>query len=176
MLNAIPVSLVPHDPAWADRAQALADQLRVLGDCLLEVHHIGSTSVPGMVAKPIIVLLPVVTDLAAFDGRMDRVEALGYDYYGEYGIPDRRFFALQGNGTRLVHLHFFEQGSDQIAHNLAFRDYMRAHPDVAVAYGIEKQRARVLFPEDSHAYTREKADFIVRTAVDAHAWYASQQA
>lgn len=175
MLNAIPVSLVEHDPAWAGQAAALADQLRgAAGDRILAIHHIGSTSVPGMVAKPIIDLLVVVDDLAAFDSCRDRIMALGYEYYGEYGIPGRRFFALHGNGTRLVHVHFFEQGSDQIAHNLAFRDYMRAHPDIAAAYTAEKYRARALHPHDSHAYTREKADFIVRTAVDAHAWYAAR--
>lgn len=177
MLNAIPVSLVDHDPAWAARAADLAGQLRgAVGDILLAVHHIGSTSVPGMVAKPIIDLLPVVEDLAALDSRRDRVTALGYDFYGEYGVPGRRFFALHANGTRLVHLHFFEQGSDQIGHNIAFRDYMRAHPQVAAAYVAEKYRARALHPDDSHAYTREKAAFIVRTAVDAHAWYAAQPA
>lgn len=175
MLNAIPVALVDHDPAWAGRAAMLSQQLRVVGDCLMTVHHIGSTSVPGMIAKPIIDLLPVVTDLAVFDARMDHILALGYEYYGEYGLPGRRFFALHGNGTRLVHLHFFQQGSDQIDHNVAFRDYMRSHPDVAAAYGVEKRRARALHPYDSHAYTREKADFIVRTSVDAHAWFAAQR-
>lgn len=175
MLNAIPVSLVDHDPAWAARAAVLSEQLRVVGDILVDVHHIGSTSVPGMVAKPIIDLLPVVSDLAVLDQRLDRVVGLGYEFHGEYGIPGRRFFALHADGTRLVHVHFFEQGSDQIDHNLAFRDYMRSHPDVAAAYGAEKRRARALHPNDSHAYTREKGDFIVRTSVDAHAWYAAQK-
>lgn len=174
MLNAIPVSLVDHDPGWNDRSKALADQLSVVGDCLIEVHHIGSTSVPGMVAKPIIDLLPVVSSLAIFDTRIDRVTGLGYEYHGEYGIPGRRFFAMHANGTRSIHLHFFEQGSDQISHNLAFRDYMRSHPDIAAAYGVEKRRARDLHPHDSHAYTKEKADFIVRASRDAHAWYAAQ--
>lgn len=174
MLSAIPVTLVEHDPAWAARAAALSAQLQVVGDILRTVHHIGSTSVPGMLAKPIIDLLPVVSDLALLDTRLDDVAALGYEYHGEYGIPGRRFFAKHVGDTRTVHIHFFEEGSDQIAHNLAFRDYMRAHPDVAAAYGAEKRRARALFPNDSHGYTREKGDFIVRTSRDAHAWYATQ--
>lgn len=174
MLNAIPVTLVDHDPAWAAQAAALSAELRVVGDILLAVHHIGSTSVPGMVAKPIIDLLPVVSDLSILDERLDRVTALGYEFHGEYGIPGRRFFAKHVGDTRTVHIHFFEQGSDQIDHNLAFRDYMRTHPDVAAAYGVEKRRARALFPEDSHGYTKEKAAFIVRTSADAHDWYAAQ--
>jgi GrpB-like predicted nucleotidyltransferase (UPF0157 family) len=174
MLDAIPVTLVEHDPGWAARAAALAAELQVVGDILLTVHHIGSTSVPGMIAKPIIDLLPVISDLAVLDTRLDRVSALGYVYHGEYGIPGRRFFAKHVGNTRTVHIHFFEQSSDQIAHNLAFRDYMRAHPDIAAAYGAEKRRAQSLFPNDSHGYTKEKAEFIVRTSRDAHAWYAAQ--
>lgn len=176
MLNAIAVSLVDHDPSWIGLAAAHADQLRVLGDLLLDVHHIGSTAIPGLMAKPIIDLLPVVTSLAALDRQMWRIEALGYECHGEYGIPGRRFCALPGVDTRLVHLHFFETGSDQIRHNIAFRDYIRAHPDVAQAYAREKCRARDLHAGNSHGYTAEKSAWVRATAADAHAWFANQPA
>ncbi|MFZ4689110.1 MAG: GrpB family protein [Polymorphobacter sp.] len=176
MLNAIAVSLVDHNPAWAGIAESLADELAMLRPNLLAVHHIGSTAVPGLKAKPIIDLLPVVASLAVLDGQQSRIEALGYVFYGEYGIPGRRFYALPRDETRLVHLHFFESGSDQIWHNLAFRDYLRAHPAVAAAYAAEKQRARDLHPDNSHGYTAEKARWVQATSIDAHAWFAHQPA
>ncbi|MFZ4109630.1 MAG: GrpB family protein [Polymorphobacter sp.] len=174
MLDAISVSLVEHDSRWAGVAAAYAEKLGVLGDLVLSVHHIGSTSVPGLLAKPIIDLLPVVSSIAALDDQLWKIEALGYRLYGEYGLPGRRFCALPGENTRLVHLHFFEQGSDQIFHNLAFRDYMRSHPDAALAYATEKRRARALHPENSHGYTAEKAAFVQATSQLAHAWFAEQ--
>jgi GrpB-like predicted nucleotidyltransferase (UPF0157 family) len=174
MLDAIPVSLVDHDPGWAGVAAAHAAKLSVLGDLVLAIHHIGSTSVPGLVAKPIIDLLPVVSSIAALDEQLWKVEALGYRLYGEYGLPGRRFCALHGENTRLVHLHFFEQGSDQIFHNLAFRDYIRSHPEAAAAYVAEKQRARALHPDNSHGYTAEKGAFVQDMSKRAHAWFADQ--
>lgn len=171
MLNAIPVSLVEHDSGWAGLAAHHAAQLSVLGDNLVTVHHIGSTSIPGLLAKPIIDLLPVVADLAALDAAMPRITALGYECHGEYGIPGRRFCALPGENTRIVHLHFFEQGADEILHNLAFRDYVRAHPQVAADYAAEKRRARHLHLDNSHGYTTEKSAYVAATLRDALAWY-----
>ena len=174
MLTAIPVSLVEHDASWAATAEAHAAQLQILGPNLLAVHHIGSTAIPGLIAKPIIDLLPVVHSLADLDEKMPQIESLGYQCHGEYGIPGRRFCALPGANTRIVHLHFFDKTSDQIRHNLAFRDYVRAHPAVAAAYAAEKRRARRLHTDNSHGYTAEKSAFVAATAVDALAWYGTR--
>ena len=172
MLNAIPVSLVEHDPAWAGLAASHAAQLSVLGDNLVAVHHIGSTSVPGLLAKPIIDLLPVVRDLTALDAALPQIEALGYECHGEYGIPGRRFCALPGENTRIVHLHFFVEGHQEIRNNLAFREYVRAHPQVAADYAAEKRRARHLHTDNSHGYTTEKSAYVAATVRDALAWYS----
>ena len=175
MLNAIPVSLVEHDPAWTGLAARHAAELSILGSNLVTVHHLGSTSIPGLLAKPIIDLLPVVADLAALDAAMPHIEALGYECHGEYGIPGRRFCALPGQNTRIVHLHFFEQGSEEILHNLAFREYVRAHPEIAADYAAEKRRARHLHVDNSHGYTTEKSAFVARTVLDALAWYSQSR-
>jgi hypothetical protein len=82
----IPVFLAGYNPQWPDMAAGHAERLRVLGPILIVVHHIGSTSVPGLIAKPIIDLMPLVTDLAGLDRERRRVEALGYDWHGEFGI------------------------------------------------------------------------------------------
>lgn len=158
-------------------AASRAESLRVLEPVLVRVHHIGSTSVPGLAAKPIIDLMPLVTDLPALDRQQAQLEALGYDWRGEYGIPERRYCTLaDGSGVRLVQLHFFTADSPQVTRHVAFRDYLRAYPDVASAYEKEKRRARDLHPYDVHGYTDEKDAWIRRTEVKALDWFAKQTA
>jgi GrpB-like predicted nucleotidyltransferase (UPF0157 family) len=166
------VELVPHDLAWAARATSEAQRLSgAVGDALITVHHIGSTSVPGIKAKPIVDLLAVVSDLAALDAREADVRALGYDWRGEFGIAGRRYCPLNDSGgKRVVHAHFFAEGSDEIARHLAFCRYLRAHPDEAQAYEAEKLRAVALHPDDSGAYTGEKGVWIKACEARALVW------
>lgn len=164
----IAVELVPHTEHWAARADAETARLAAaLGPVLAKVHHIGSTAIPGIVAKPIVDLMPEVTSLDALDAARDRIVALGYTWWGEYGIAGRRYCALEEDGKRVVQLHFFESGSPHLARHLAFRDYMRRHPDRARAYEAEKRRARDLHPDDSHAYTQAKSAWIQAVEADA---------
>src|SRR5262249_39659039 len=157
MLPPISVVLAPYDASWPQAAAEYAASLRALGPTLVDIHHIGSTAVPGLAAKPIIDLLPLVGNLADLDSQQTFVEALGYMWHGEYGLPGRRFCTLSDvRGIRLVHLHFFETSSPLPQRHLAFRDYLRAHPDVAAAYEAEKYRARACHPDNSHAYSEEK--------------------
>ena len=152
-----------------------AESLRTLGSVLVTVHHIGSTSVPGLVAKPIIDLMPLVTDLADLDRERSRIEALGYHWYGEFGIPERRYCALSdAAGNRVAQLHFFAADSAQVARHIAFRDYLRSHPEAARAYEEEKRRARDLHRNDSHAYTDEKDAWIRATEARALLWFAER--
>ena len=158
-------------------AASHAERLRVLGSILVAVHHIGSTSVPGLAARPIIDLMPLVTDLADLDRERRRVEALGCDWHGELGISGRRYCTLSDEaGIRIVQLHFFNADSPQVERHIAFRDYLRAHPDAASAYEKEKRRARDLHPHDSHAYTDEKDAWIRDTETKALTWFAGQKA
>jgi GrpB-like predicted nucleotidyltransferase (UPF0157 family) len=163
----IPVILAPYNPDWPRMAAGHAERLRVLGSTLVNVHHIGSTSVPGLAAKPIIDLMPLVTDLADLDRERGRIEALYYEWHGEFGIAGRRYCTLSAD-----QLHFFQSDSPQAERHIAFRDYLRAHPAVATAYENEKCRARDLHPNDSHAYTDEKSAWIRKTEATALIWYA----
>jgi GrpB-like predicted nucleotidyltransferase (UPF0157 family) len=173
----IPVILTAYDPEWPRMAASHAERLRVLGSTLLTVHHIGSTSVPGLAAKPIIDLMPLVTDLADLDRDRRCVEALGYTWHGELGISGRRYCTLTDEaGVRIVQLHFFSAHSPQVERHIAFRDYLRTHPDAASAYEKEKRRARDLHPNDSHAYTDAKDAWIRKTEAKALVWFAEQQA
>ena len=166
----IPVVLAEYDPAWPAIAAGLAARLDVLGSVLATVHHIGSTSVPGLAAKPIIDLMPVVTDLAALDRLRSRVESVGFEWHGELGIAGRRYCTLDDAGLRRAQLHFFEAGAPRVERHLAFRDYLRAHPEAARDYASEKRRARGLHPDDSHAYGDEKAAWIEEVEKRALQW------
>lgn len=169
------IVLAPYNPDWPRRAAGHAERLSVLGPVLLAVHHIGSTSVPGLAAKPIIDLMPLVTGLAELDRERRRIEALGYQWRGEFGIAGRRYCTLSGDdGARLVNAHFFAAGSRAAERHIVFRDYLRAHPEVAAAYAAEKRRARDLHPNDLHAYSDEKDAWIRATEAKALAWFAAR--
>ena len=172
MTIAIAVNLVGYNQAWPRMAAQFSAQLDVLGPVLTVVHHIGSTSVPGLTAKPVIDLMPLVSDLVELDRKQAEVEALGYGWQGEFGIDGRRYCTLADmDGTRVAQLHFYQTNSPHARRHLAFRDYLRAFPDAAAEYVAEKHRARAIFPLNSHDYSKEKGAWIRATEVKALAWY-----
>lgn len=172
MLPPIPVVLAEYNPEWPQIAARLAEGLHVLGPVVVNVHHIGSTAVPGLAAKPIIDLMPLVTDLSDLD-QQPNIVALGYDWYGELGIPGRRYCTLSDEaGVRIAQLHFFEVSSPHAMRHLAFRDYLRAHPEAVRDYEDEKRRAQDLHPADSHAYSDEKAAWVRDMEAKAIMWFS----
>jgi GrpB-like predicted nucleotidyltransferase (UPF0157 family) len=172
----IPVILAAYDPEWPRLAADHSRRLQALGSALVIVHHIGSTSVPGLAAKPIIDLMPLVSDLAELDRLRGRVEALGYGWHGELGIAGRRYCTLDDPaGVRAVQLHSFQVNSPHVERHIALRDYLRAHPEIARAYENEKRRAQSLYPDDSHRYGDEKAAWIRDAEAEALDWYAQQR-
>ncbi len=171
--DATRVSLEPHNPAWA--GMALAESARIAeaaGDIFMRIEHIGSTAIPGIAAKPTIDLMPVVRDLDELDGRRADIEALGYLWRGEFGIEGRRYCVLERDGKRLFHVHFYATGNDNIARQVAFRDYLRAHRDEALAYEAIKRESAASNPADSMAYNDHKSDWIRACLQRALAWAA----
>lgn len=168
------VSIKPYDPTWPRRAAEESTRLAgVLGPILHKVEHIGSTSVPGLAAKPIIDLMPLVMDLGLLDRARTQVESLGYRWHGEYGIEGRRFCTVSNDsGERLLNVHCFVSNSSQVARHLAFRDYLRAHPDVALDYEKVKRQAAELHPHDVNAYNDEKSQWVLRVEAEAIQWHA----
>lgn len=171
------VRIVPYDPVWKARAKEIAQQLHnELKENIYIIEHIGSTSIPGLSAKPVIDLLPIVWDMEKLDAQKDRIIALGYKWHDEFGITGRRFCTLSDPaGERLVHLHFFQKDADPITRHLAFRDYLLEHPSVAKEYEKEKLRAAALHPDDSMAYNDEKSDWVQAQEKAALTWYLSRR-
>ncbi len=165
------IRVVPYDPSWEKAYEQEAARLRqALDGLLVAIHHIGSTAVPGLAAKPIIDILPVVSDITAVDGRNPAMRALGYECMGEFGIPGRRYFR-KGGDDRTHHVHVFGLGSRQdIRRHLAVRDYLRAHPQRAAAYGRLKAELAARFPEDNEGYCDGKDAFVKRLEADALRW------
>ena len=169
------IRVVPYDKRWPARYEAEAQRIReALGNVAVAVHHIGSTSVPGLTAKPIIDILIEVSGLAELDVRAHTLESLGYEAKGEFGIPARRYFRQDdASGTRTHQIHAFVR-SPQADRHLAFRDYLISHPAIARAYGELKQQLAERFPNDINAYMDGKDSFVKHYEAEALAWRSSR--
>ncbi|HBN95945.1 MAG TPA: hypothetical protein DDZ66_06575 [Firmicutes bacterium] len=164
------VVVTEYNPQWPALFEAEAAHLRrVFGSELLQIHHIGSTSVPGLQAKPIIDIMPVVADIRAVDKLTEKMVELGYEALGEYGIPGRRYFR-KGGENRTHHVHVFEVGSADAQRHLAFRDFLRAHPDEATRYGDLKASLARQYPDNIEAYMDGKQEYIQRVEGEALGW------
>nr|WP_198007033.1 GrpB family protein [Roseobacter sp. CCS2] len=167
------VCVVPHNSRWASdfvmEAKAISASL---GKNQIAIHHIGSTAIAGILAKPIIDLLGVVSDLDLFDARSNMIHALGYEAMGSYGIEGRRYFRKSDpTGRRTHHLHIFAEGSTHIERHLAFRDYLRCHEEVATAYSALKAALTDVQSPHQNSYIDGKGPFISAVEKDALNWY-----
>lgn len=164
-----------YSPDWPLAFEREAARLRsLLGDALVTIHHIGSTSVPGLAAKPIIDLLPVAGSVLAIEAKTPQLEAAGYRAWGEYGLPGRRYFTRDRDGYRTHNIHIYGQGDPDIERHLAFRDYLRAHPAVRDQYAAVKRAAYAQHPADIDSYSDSKHGWIQTVEAEAIAWYSCQ--
>lgn len=127
----------------------------------MTIHHIGSTAIPSIYAKPIIDLLVEVKNIKVVDSHNSRMENIGYQVMGEFGIPRRRFFRKDNYlGDRTHHVHIFAINSPQIRRHLAFRDYLINHPIEAKAYSYLKRKLAQQHSNDIESYMDGKDQFI----------------
>ena len=165
------VVVTNSNPQWPGMFETEANKLReVFGDELTIVHHIGSTSVPGLKAKPIIDIMPLVRNIEVVDKFNKQMIALEYEPMGEFGIPGRRYFR-KGGDIQNYHVHVFQLSSRGAERHLAFRDYLREHKDDALKYGELKATLAERFPYYIEAYMDGKNDFIKDLEQKALEWY-----
>ncbi len=153
------VFVVDYDPTWPERYEAerarIAEALRHIG---VAIEHVGSTAVPGLAAKPISDIMVGVRELADGERCIEPLEAVGYEYRGEAGIPGRLFF--RKGDPRSHHLHLVKQRSEFWERHILFRDLLRKRPDIAAQYAALKRELAVKYRTERHQYTEAKTPFI----------------
>ncbi|MBY0501090.1 MAG: GrpB family protein [Alphaproteobacteria bacterium] len=164
----VEIELVPYTTEWESLFKEEAEILsETLGETLVTLHHIGSTAIPGIVAKPILDILPVVKDIQAIDHLTDALQTLGYEGRGEFGMPGRRFFMKTVAGKRHVNVHIFEKGHPDILRHLLFRDYLKNHAEDAFAYSELKKKLVLESQNDIERYCWGKEDFVKAIEIKA---------
>ncbi len=172
------IEVVSYDPGWPQAFTLEADALReVFGGALCSIHHIGSTSVPGLPAKPVIDILAVLdetTEVGRFD---DDMRALGYRPRGECldagGTAGRFYYCKPAVGPRTHHAHVCAEGHFQIPELLHFPEYLRAKPEVADEYARLKSSALAEGGQDNIEYMARKHAWIRATIRDALTWFGA---
>jgi GrpB-like predicted nucleotidyltransferase (UPF0157 family) len=160
-LNSGEVVVVPYDPRWPAAFEAAAGELRAaLGGAILAVHHVGSTSVPGLCAKPVLDILVSVADFNEARRLAPQLESLGYEFRPDEDIPDRHYFRRKRGMVRTHHLSLAEPGSLHHRVTVAFRDALRADGDLAASYANLKWQLARSFPRDREAYLNGKTQFV----------------
>ncbi len=170
------IEVVPHDSNWRNLFEIESKQIAIaLGKNAIVIHHVGSTSIEKIYAKPIIDILVEVSSIDFVDRINLHMEKLGYQCMGEFGIKDRRFF-LKDNaaGIRTHHIHIFEVGSPQVQRHLAFRDYLNTHLEDAHSYSILKQTLASKHQHNIEGYMDGKHGFIQEIDRKAAAWRRQQ--
>lgn len=157
------VTLSPYSPAWpAAFERERAQIVLAFAPLAIDVEHIGSTAVPGLTAKPVLDLVLGAETLAAIEARIEALARLGYEYVTKYEreIPSRRYFVKSAAESPRVHLHAVVRGSRIWIDHLAFRDLLRADPQLRADYQALKLRLAAELAHDKAAYTAAKDPFI----------------
>ncbi len=151
--------IVPYDPEWPAQFEKYASKIDgVFRDARIE--HIGSTSVPGMSGKPCIDVLVVISDLGMAERRIQDMERTGFEYAGRFVTDDSLLFRVTKDNAILANIHFFPAGHPHIKEMLGLRDYLRSHPEEAVAYSKIKKDLYSIYADDYGSYRRHKDQYM----------------
>ena len=155
--------IVPYDPAWLDRFETERVRLnRAIGKWITGgIHHVGSTAVPGLAAKPVVDILAGVADLPSSRSSFEELAELDYRY-APYRADEMHWFCKPDPSRRTHHLHLVPTGSPRYQAELSFRDALRSSSDLASEYASLKKRLAVEHRDDRELYTAAKQDFIVQ--------------
>ena len=169
-----PIIIVGYNPRWPARYEEEKELiLGLIGHQVVVIEHVGSTAVPGLGAKPIIDIMVAVSRLADAEECIAPLPGIGYEYVppSEVGIPERRYFRKGSAEARTHHIHMVERTSDFWERTLLFRDFLRAHPELAQQYYQLKKELAAKYCSDREGYTEAKTPFIECVIARARAEY-----
>ena len=165
------VAIMPYDPNWLDYFVELGRRLRAaIGEAAYRIDHIGSTSIPGLAAKPIIDIQISVAEFEPMAPYRDPLEAMGFEFRKTNPELTKRYFKEPRPSEERTHIHVRRAGSFSEQFPILFRDYMRCHPGDAAEYAALKRRLAEEHRTDPLRYNEEKGDFIWRTIRLADQW------
>ncbi len=155
------VEVVPYQAAWPTMFERLSAPLRrQLNGLIVAVHHVGSTAVEGLAAKPIIDIDVEMPDEGDFSAVVDSLASFGYVHVGDQGVVGREAFKRHGPTPMAHHLYVCRSGSDELKRHLVFRDHLRTHRGDRDAYAAVKREAASRFPHDIDGYLAHKGKII----------------
>ncbi len=158
------VIVLPYDSAWKSAFEEIRQEIgSALGNLIIGIEHVGSTSVEGLSAKPCIDVDVVIKDYTVFDAVVEKLDLIGYLHEGDLGIQDREAFRYTDKPHLLTHhLYVCPQYSRELYRHITFRDFLRNNPEAAQQYGLVKEAAARLFPDDIEKYMAYKAPCIAQ--------------
>ena len=156
------VIVLPYDAAWESAFEAIRAEIQTaLGDLMLGIEHVGSTSVKGMSAKPCIDIDVVIRDYSVFDAVVQKLDAIGYIHEGDLGIQDREAFKYADKPHLMTHhLYVCPRDSEELHRHIVFRDFLRKNPEAVKKYSRVKETAAQLFPDSIDQYIEYKSPCI----------------
>ena len=156
------VIVLPYDAAWESAFEAIRAEIQTaLGDLMLGIEHVGSTSVKGMSAKPCIDIDVVIRDYSVFDAVVQKLDNIGYIHEGDLGIKDREAFKYADKSHLMTHhLYVCPRDSEELHRHIVFRDFLRRTPEAVRKYSLVKEKAAALFPDEIEQYIAFKAPCI----------------
>ena len=156
------VVVLPYDRTWQSDFEDIKREIEsAVGDLMIGIEHVGSTSVEGMSAKPIIDIDVIIQDYAVFDAVVRRLEAIGYIHEGDLGIKDREAFKYANKPhLRQHHLYVCPQQSEELHRHITFRDLLAKNPEAVKKYSAVKEKAAQLFPDNIEKYIEYKSPCI----------------
>jgi GrpB-like predicted nucleotidyltransferase (UPF0157 family) len=148
-----------YNPEWPLQFEQYAEKVRaIFGD--VQIEHIGSTAVPGMVGKPCIDMLVIIKDLKAVEDNVSKMEQVGFVYAGQFVMEGSRLFRVMKDNEVFANIHFFLEGHTHTAEMISLRDYLRSHPKEVQEYSKLKESLYSKYENDYASYRKYKDEYM----------------
>lgn len=161
-MKTVKVEVVPYDENWKVAFEKIKSEIQeAIGELIIGIEHVGSTSVEGLSAKPCIDIDVIIEDYSVFESVVKKLNEIGYVHEGNLGIKDREAFDYsEKSHLQKHHLYVCPKNSEELHRHITFRDFLRRNPEAVKEYGTIKEKAALLFPNDIEKYIEYKSPCI----------------